>query len=166
MAHFSVNIVKMEKLHHKVFSKKKTEKPDFFFLICILSKYLHSWSIWMFTCQLQNVTIPEFLTLLLLNTTCPVLANSVDPDQLASEEANWSGSALFVIKYVNFYQKSDWLEIRSGCGILIYSALQGLINPFSLADQKRYLCSVDLDETAHDELSHQDLHRLPFSFWF
>ena len=38
------------------------------------------------------------LTLLLLNTACPVLANSVDPDQLASEEANWSGSALFVIK--------------------------------------------------------------------
>ena len=38
--------------------------------------------------------------------TCPVLANSVDPDQLASEEANWSGSALFVIKYVTFYQKS------------------------------------------------------------
>ena len=27
------------------------------------------------------------LALLLLNTTCPVLANSVDPDQLASEEA-------------------------------------------------------------------------------
>ena len=38
------------------------------------------------------------LTLLLLNTTCPVLANSVNPDQLASSEANWSGSALFVIK--------------------------------------------------------------------
>ena len=37
--------------------------------------------------------------------TCPVLANSVDPDQVAYEEANWSGSALFVIKYVNFYQK-------------------------------------------------------------
>ena len=46
-----------------------------------------------------------FLTHLLLNTTCPFLANSVDPDQLASSEANWSGSALFVIKYVNFYQK-------------------------------------------------------------
>ena len=30
----------------------------------------------------------EILNLLLLNTTCPVLANSVDPDQLASEEAN------------------------------------------------------------------------------
>ena len=45
------------------------------------------------------------LTLFLLNMSCPVLANSVDPDQLASEEANWSGSALFVIKYVNFYQK-------------------------------------------------------------
>ena len=38
--------------------------------------------------------------------TCPVLANSVDPDQLPSAvEANWSGSALFVIKFVNFYQK-------------------------------------------------------------
>ena len=46
-----------------------------------------------------------FLTLLLLNTTYPVLANSVDPDLLASKE---SGSALFVIKYVNFY-----LELRS-----------------------------------------------------
>ena len=29
-----------------------------------------------------------YLTLLLLNTTCPVLANSIDSDQLASEEAN------------------------------------------------------------------------------
>ena len=45
------------------------------------------------------------LTLLLLNMRCPVLANIVDPDQLTSDEANWSGSALFVIKYVNFYQK-------------------------------------------------------------
>ena len=35
----------------------------------------------------------------MLNTTCPILANSVDPDQLAS--------ALFVIKYVNFYQKPE-----------------------------------------------------------
>ena len=46
------------------------------------------------------------LTVLLLNTTYPVLANSIDPDQLTSEEDNWSGSALFVIKYVNFFQKS------------------------------------------------------------
>ena len=32
--------------------------------------------------------VKEMLTLLLLNTKCPVSANSVDPDQLASEEAN------------------------------------------------------------------------------
>ena len=44
------------------------------------------------------------LTVLLMNTTCPVLANSIDPDQLASE-ANWSGSALLVTKYMNFYQQ-------------------------------------------------------------
>ena len=31
---------------------------------------------------------------------------SVDPDQLASEEANWSGSALFAFKYVNLYQQT------------------------------------------------------------
>ena len=47
----------------------------------------------------------EKLALFLLNMSCHVLANSIDPDQLASKEANWSGSALFVIKYVNFYQK-------------------------------------------------------------
>ena len=33
-------------------------------------------------------------------------ANSVDSDQLAPEEANWSGSALFGIKNVNLYQQS------------------------------------------------------------
>ena len=38
----------------------------------------------------------------------PCLANSVDQAQLASEEVNWSGSALFVTKYVTFYQ----LEMR------------------------------------------------------
>ena len=34
-------------------------------------------------------------------------SNSIDPDQLASE-ANWSGSALFVIQYVNLYQQPGW----------------------------------------------------------
>ena len=36
----------------------------------------------------------------------PAFANSADPDQLASEEANWPGSALFAVKYVNLYQQS------------------------------------------------------------
>ena len=31
---------------------------------------------------------------------------SVHPDQLASEEANWSGSVLFAIKYQNLYEQS------------------------------------------------------------
>ena len=56
----------------------------------------------------------------MLNTSCPVLANSVDPDQLASEEANWSGSALFVIKYVIFYQKlgsSNLIGWKSEVGV-------------------------------------------------
>ena len=40
-----------------------------------------------FVLQELSLLIPVVtLTLLLLNTTCPVLANSVDQDQLASEE--------------------------------------------------------------------------------
>ena len=36
---------------------------------------------------------------------CPAFASSVDPDQLASEEAKWSGTALFTIQYLNLYQQ-------------------------------------------------------------
>ena len=32
------------------------------------------------------------------------MSNNADPDQLASEEANWSGSALFAIQYMNLYE--------------------------------------------------------------
>ena len=42
----------------------------------------------------------------MLTRICPAFANSADPDQLASEEAIWSGSALFAIKYMNIYQQS------------------------------------------------------------
>ena len=41
----------------------------------------------------------------MLTQIYPAFANSVDPDQLASEEAKWSGSALFVINYMKFYQQ-------------------------------------------------------------
>ena len=58
----------------------------------------------MFKKQKCSVTI--LFALVLLIWICPAFANSVDPDQLASEEANWSGSALFAIKYVNLYQQS------------------------------------------------------------
>ena len=48
----------------------------------------------------------EKLNLVLLNPDIPAFANSVDPDQLASEEVNWSGDALIAIQYVNLYQQS------------------------------------------------------------
>ena len=35
----------------------------------------------------------------------PAFANSVNPDQLASEEANWSESALFANQYGNLHQQ-------------------------------------------------------------
>ena len=68
-----------------------------------------------FTIAANNI-LSFILTLLLLNTPCPVLANSVDP-----EEANWSGSALFVIKYVNFYQKpgsSNLIGLKLETGVV------------------------------------------------
>ena len=42
----------------------------------------------------------QTLTFVLLNPDTfvyPAFANSIDPDQLVSEEVSWSGSALFVI---------------------------------------------------------------------
>ena len=50
----------------------------------------------------------------------PFFANSVDPDQLASVGANWCGSVLFVIKYVNIYQQpgsSNLIDWKSVVGI-------------------------------------------------
>ena len=55
---------------------------------------------------MQNYPACKELTLVLLNQHISCFANSVDPDQLASEEANWSGSALFAIKYHNLYEQS------------------------------------------------------------
>ena len=84
--------------------------------------------------------IDDRLTLILLNTVYFVLANSVDPDQLASEEANWSGSALFVIKYVKFYQKPwscnliGW-KIEVGVASLSNSAMQWLSRYFGAYEE-------------------------------
>ena len=80
------------------------------------SKIIPPW----FCCYEFEIKVCLILTLPLLNTTCPVLVNSADPDQLASSEANWSGSALFVIKYVNFYQKpgsSNLIGWKSEVGV-------------------------------------------------
>ena len=86
----------------------------------------------LFKCEFWGRSGLSTLTLVLLIRSA--FANSVDPDQLASEEANWSGSALFAIQYVNLYQQSGssnligWkLEMGVAvCGILIYSAWQVL----------------------------------------
>ena len=53
--------------------------------------------------QDSSGTISIILTPVLLNRIYPAFANSIDPDQLASEEANWSGSALFAFKHVNLF---------------------------------------------------------------
>ena len=67
-----------------------------------------SHSFWFWTSQRDCSQASTEYSLFELNLTLswwtriyPAFANSVDPDQLASEEANWSGSALFAIKYLN-----------------------------------------------------------------
>ena len=53
--------------------------------------------------------------------------NSVDPDQMASIEAIWSGSTLFFIQFVNLWEKTKlsyligW-QSEMGVANLIYSA--------------------------------------------
>ena len=51
----------------------------------------------------------------------PAFANSVDPNQLASEETNWSGSALFVNNYVNLYQEPDQIMISQELEMFVAS---------------------------------------------
>ena len=69
------------------------------------------------------------LTLVLLNPDISCVYNNVDPDQLASQEANWSGSALFVIQYMNLYQQSGWrnligLQLEVGVAPSLFSMLR------------------------------------------
>ena len=58
-----------------------------------------------------HANITGTLTLILLFTTTPTFANSVDPDQMASEEAIWLGFTLFVIQFVNLNENIIWCNL-------------------------------------------------------
>ena len=107
---------------------------------------------WYSQCKFRYATIRKKISL----NPCPpepgyTLLCSVDPDQLASSEANWFGSALFVIQFLNFY-RHNWiyinildqiiwiLKIRSGQGISIYSAWQVKILTLSGARNFTFKC--------------------------
>ena len=55
---------------------------------------------------IYDKVVTDVLILVLLNPDMSCLC-SVDPDQLASSYLD-----------LHFYQQSDWLKIRNGCGIL------------------------------------------------
>ena len=81
----------------------------------------------------KKKTLTKTLTLVRLNQDIPCFCKQCRSRSVGfwCSEANWSGSTLFFIKYVNFIasiqiKQSDSLTIRCGCGILIYSAWQGL----------------------------------------
>ena len=71
-----------------VLEKKKSQMIPYLILLLCLSISIDAW-----TYKPQPLSC--------WTRIYPTFANSVDPDQLASEEANWSGSALFAIKYAN-----------------------------------------------------------------
>ena len=69
-------------------------------------RYSNSWR-WVNLMKLVQALLVKYVDILivvLLVSDMSCICNSVDPDQLASEEANWSGSALFAIQIVNLYQ--------------------------------------------------------------
>ena len=93
----------------------------------------------------------EPLTLVLLNPSgYPAFANSADPDQVTSEEANWSGSALFGIQYVNLYQQPGSSTVNSR-----YLEVQGTLWNTS---RYQYLDISDLQNKgknkSNDHISH------------
>ena len=59
------------------------------------------YNVWLHIGAVININLLKLLTKSCWTRIYPAFANSVDPDQLASSEANWSGSALFAIKYAN-----------------------------------------------------------------
>ena len=66
------------------------------------------------------------LALILRNSDMPTFANGVDPDQLASQGANWSWFTLFFSMWfcINNLDQEIWLTIGKESGI--YSAWQDL----------------------------------------
>ena len=85
----------------------------------------------------NSETAVKALTFVILNPNMPAFANSEDPDQLAPEEVNWSGSALFAIQYLNLYQQPWSSKMR---WVLIYSAWKGLIWEKDLSFSLTYMC--------------------------
>ena len=53
---------------------------------------------WAKFCEILSHSV-KFGMYAVLNPEYPAFANSEDPDQLASEETNWSGSALFKLPF-------------------------------------------------------------------
>ena len=68
---------------------------------------------------------PENLALVLLNPYTPCLCKQCRTRLVGF----WCGSicTVFVIQFMDTYQQSDWLEIKSGRDILIYTAYQHYI---------------------------------------
>ena len=63
---------------------------------------------------------------------------------------------------MTWIKQSDWLTIRSGCGILIYSSGQGLINKLSgLVFVCLVICMIILHVACDFLLDNQDI---PFQF--
>ena len=117
------------KVNHVVYSSSPINSPCFKALAQIVSRFgLIPWN----PCSIEYSTEQQFilmrsLTLVLLNPDMSCLCK-----QCRSRSVGFWRSQLIwictVCRYVNWIKLSDWLKIRIGGGILIYSAGQGLIS--------------------------------------
>ena len=78
----------------------------------VADDHLKTYFLWKIKKKLKMLSaaiVIRTLTLVLLITDILCFCKQCSPDQLACEEANWSGSALFVIESVNLYQQT-WIK--------------------------------------------------------
>ena len=80
-------------------------------------KVLHIFKIYLSTLVLLNQGLLDM----------PHFANTVDPDHLASEEANWSGSALFITQQFGSSNLIGW-QLEVGVQIHINPCRNELIH--------------------------------------
>ena len=90
MLHFRENTDVFTTLHENIYGNHSKKRVNIFYSFFgkVEKKNLesHLLHIWLGALRVNYIEVT--LTLLLLNRSSSVLANSVDPDQLASEEAN------------------------------------------------------------------------------
>ena len=123
--------------------------------ICKQLKMPHHFYFWI--CSFPKVSFSAFrsnlmLTIVLLNLDIPCLCKQYRSRSVGffRSQLIWICTVCYsVCKFLStiWIKESDWLTIRSGCGILIYSAWQGLIWTNPVKPSAAIYCSCHMRPT-------------------